>query len=87
MQNVMDKRHLESGLAYLRKVKFGWELEELESIRPNHKKELWDNLTDVERDRLRLVKKEWDALHEDERESIRAMRMLGYSDTENLVRK
>lgn len=87
MQNVMDKAHLDAAIAYLRKVKFGWELEELNLIRPEHKREIWAKLSDTERDRLRVVKEEWDVMHEDDREAMRAMRMLGYGDTENLTRK
>ena len=75
----LPPKQLEAAIAFMRVIKFGWELETMSALLPKHKRIIWEALDEPTRLKLKTIKDEWDNMSIDERDSIKAMRDLGYS--------
>lgn len=75
----LPPKQLEAAIAFMRVIKFGWELETMNILPPKHKRIIWDALDEPTKLKLKTIKDEWDNMSIDERDSLKAMRDLGYS--------
>lgn len=74
----LPPKQLAAAIAFMKVIKFGWELETMNVLPPKHKRIIWDALDEHTKLKLKTIKEEWDGMSIDERDSIKAMRDLGY---------
>lgn len=75
----LPPKQLEAAIAFMRVIKWGWELETMNVLPPKHKRIIWNALDADTQRRLKVIKDEWDCMSIDERDSLKAMRDLGFN--------
>lgn len=75
----LPPKQLAAAIAFMKVIKFGWELETMNVLPPKYKRIIWDALDKPTKLKLKTIKDEWDNMSIDERDSLKAMRDLGYN--------